>query len=1404
MYALLAAFVLIFILIIVVIQALLAISNKNYGIARGHYDQTYFWTYGPTAVLTAIAALWGRAEYQSKLVAPWVRMSKLNNNMMPNHEGNGSSSDCKKTLMLDYFSDVQIWAIVKAFHNRDFAVFITTTVSIIIKILIVISTGLISLSLTKVTFEPHPMVVQDRFMTNGDAANESLRQRTNLPNLLMHGLLVGELGLPNEGVFDGFAFQSAEAIVSSGSSDSPMHSQMEGGDWTSKVTVDGFQSFLDCELVTDIKFKESFHPTLMYGGSTWRNLTMTHPGCSLDLSLFFPASPNCGADKSPEICQHHFAYHAFLDCRKNYIDRQPDSRSQNDEAGAESRAFRRLLVLFGTLTYLTDLSHPNDSDLYSELEFYAYPVKSESDRLTGMLCTPTHYAIGELEVFRNKTNVLEVHPVKGTWRNDTIKTSDGHLDGWDMMDGFVFYFNPANMHNNLNSRVSNGSVNIGAEEIDVGSSWFTELVLKHYLASRKTGAEQAKLEVLYQRDTFQEAVTHFYRQSTAIIARDRLMEPSPADTTILGSLSLAENRLVIRTWAAQWMAGLAAVCAVLICAAAVTVVPKQGILPCSPATMAGVAILIRDSPDLISTLRLSGAANRESLGQVLARFRFRSGAAQNTSYFSIWNPCRDQASCLFEQVDSPRKVPIVLHPISRLLLCIVIGAIAVALEVLLRVSTRKEGIANIPPEDPYIHYTWTAVPSLLLGCLAMVISSMEFQVRLLAPYITLAQCPKDGYTSSKGEVGVLADKFLNLDLVDLAIPRTIHREFVASLSNFGNSHPIWQHFTAALATTLAFLLASLFTMATASIYRPVSLPVAGDAILQARTTFDSDKLNGSLYKSDLPGVYRASLIVGSNLSYTLFTYEDLVFPELKLLSMSIGNSRRIITVDSPLLQTVIPALRLRPVCRVYPPSAIKTNLTVGILHGQENHSYYNPLSIQIDGESGCNKAFNYSEGEPYIGNDGYYYTAYLDTLSQNRTHELMVNSSEELVSVPLTYFGQSSLRLLAGTTYSPNSFFASCSDILHIWGKMDYSKADSPAVAHVGAIGCNTTVEMVDVEVTFSNAYTFEIDSDNPPVPLEDTARSPIYHSWDGRLGEIATNDGIHGSGLLEIPHSEDTMLHPLFALLTLGSRWAIPLDDLGSPEADDKVIEAILFHHRVVAAQQLTAYRVASNSSNITLSMEDMSRLPGNTTDADVRYHANFTTRPGSADERRRVVQDPTSTRVLQVLLVLVLILLVTGWTLSATASTGTDNVLASSPTTIAALAALVAGGNVLEELAALESATSGQTGPSKDQEEGPFSSESSHQIRTEKDLVKALSPDGKSRFWIGWGNVPEPEGEGVIGGRNEAGASRFGLFIIRPGMEGEEEEVQEEEDVVMGAGQDTAYHGLEDLDDVGNMTRR
>ncbi len=54
----LAAFTLVFVLILIAIEVLLAFSNKNHGIATGNSNQHYLWTYGPTAFLTLIAALW--------------------------------------------------------------------------------------------------------------------------------------------------------------------------------------------------------------------------------------------------------------------------------------------------------------------------------------------------------------------------------------------------------------------------------------------------------------------------------------------------------------------------------------------------------------------------------------------------------------------------------------------------------------------------------------------------------------------------------------------------------------------------------------------------------------------------------------------------------------------------------------------------------------------------------------------------------------------------------------------------------------------------------------------------------------------------------------------------------------------------------------------------------------------------------------------------------------------------------------------------------------------------------------------------------------------------------------------------------------------------------------------------
>jgi hypothetical protein len=66
----LLSLIIVFILIIVAIESLLAVSNRDNGIATSTTTKHYLWTYGPTAFLTVVAALWARTEYQSQLVGP--------------------------------------------------------------------------------------------------------------------------------------------------------------------------------------------------------------------------------------------------------------------------------------------------------------------------------------------------------------------------------------------------------------------------------------------------------------------------------------------------------------------------------------------------------------------------------------------------------------------------------------------------------------------------------------------------------------------------------------------------------------------------------------------------------------------------------------------------------------------------------------------------------------------------------------------------------------------------------------------------------------------------------------------------------------------------------------------------------------------------------------------------------------------------------------------------------------------------------------------------------------------------------------------------------------------------------------------------------------------------------------
>ncbi|KAI1175334.1 hypothetical protein F4777DRAFT_338338 [Nemania sp. FL0916] len=126
----LGCFIFVFLLLIIAIIALSQLSYRNHGLVTSYTGLHYLWTYGPTAILTLVGAGWARVSFQAKLIAPWLYL-------------HGKPVNVEKALLLDYISIFPPLAMFKSIRNRDFLIATTTTVSFLLGILVVLSSGLI-------------------------------------------------------------------------------------------------------------------------------------------------------------------------------------------------------------------------------------------------------------------------------------------------------------------------------------------------------------------------------------------------------------------------------------------------------------------------------------------------------------------------------------------------------------------------------------------------------------------------------------------------------------------------------------------------------------------------------------------------------------------------------------------------------------------------------------------------------------------------------------------------------------------------------------------------------------------------------------------------------------------------------------------------------------------------------------------------------------------------------------------------------------------------------------------------------------------------------------------------------------------------------------------------------------
>lgn len=215
----LAAFSICFFVMTSLLEALNILSTRNGAIAKDNNEDhhRYLWTYGPAACLTLVASLSSRVEYQAKLIAPWQRLSR-------------SPEPAEKNLLLDYVSALPPVVIYESLANKDFAVAATTTISLVIKILIVLSSGLITLSRESVHYATTPMEIQNAFVDNYSPVEVG----TRLPYFAVQNAIWGSSYSKSQGISHQFAYQSVQSNL-------PDSARFQ-------VVVDGLSTNLKCDI----------------------------------------------------------------------------------------------------------------------------------------------------------------------------------------------------------------------------------------------------------------------------------------------------------------------------------------------------------------------------------------------------------------------------------------------------------------------------------------------------------------------------------------------------------------------------------------------------------------------------------------------------------------------------------------------------------------------------------------------------------------------------------------------------------------------------------------------------------------------------------------------------------------------------------------------------------------------------------------------------------------------------------------------------------------------------------------------------------------------------------------------------------------------------------------------------
>ncbi|KAF1344435.1 hypothetical protein BDV97DRAFT_304492 [Delphinella strobiligena] len=169
------AFALTFATMPIAIEIMWQFSNRNHGLGTSTSSKHYLWTYGPTLVLSILAAFWGQVDYRVRQLMPWKAMTK-------------GPLPADKALLTDHVSTWGVSVFIAGFKARHFAISLVTAGSFLIKLAIIFSTALFSLESQRFFDDGAVMQLEDTFTSFGSGNTSYIQPVISAIGVSQYGL----------------------------------------------------------------------------------------------------------------------------------------------------------------------------------------------------------------------------------------------------------------------------------------------------------------------------------------------------------------------------------------------------------------------------------------------------------------------------------------------------------------------------------------------------------------------------------------------------------------------------------------------------------------------------------------------------------------------------------------------------------------------------------------------------------------------------------------------------------------------------------------------------------------------------------------------------------------------------------------------------------------------------------------------------------------------------------------------------------------------------------------------------------------------------------------------------------------------------------------------------------------